>query len=175
MQQIVKEYMTNKEGDYLLAVPYIPFHSGIKWYIKNDKKFLMCFGMLRFYFRIFANTSKTYGDAMLFKKGNKKIYEKLWKNSDYIIFVHNDEKYADQFYKKYKINTDFIKVPNQNSYDKIDEIEKKITQKVKKSESKRIKVLISSGPMAKVLSYRLSKKGIITYDCGHCWDEPLII
>lgn len=176
MQQFMKEYKTKENQKYLIAVPYLPFSNGIKWYIKNDKKFLMCFGIYRFYFRITANKNKMYGDAMLFREGNKKTYEQLWKNnSDFIIFVHNNEKYAKKFYNEYKIHTYFVKVPNQDSYDKIDEIEKEIVEKVEELKNKKVRVLISAGPMAKVLVYRLSRNKIIAYDCGHCWDEPLII
>lgn len=33
--------------------------------------------------------------------------------------------------------------------------------------------LISAGPMAKVLVYRLASNGYFALDCGHIWDDPL--
>ena len=71
-----------------------------------------------------------------------------------------------------KCNVEFIEVPSENSYDKIDSIYDKIIQKLNSSKMEYT-ILISAGPMAKVLVYRLAKVGIVSYDTGHCFDEPL--
>ena len=173
---ILKEYKKQKNNKFLLAVPYEPFARNFIWCIKNDIKYLEHFGLYRLYFRWFMNNKKVYGCALTFEKDNKKNYEKLWKNNQEVIFVHNNEKWAKMFENKYNIKTHFIKIPEKNAYEEINKIEEEIKEKLKYID-KNIKysILISAGPCAKVLVYRLLKSNIIAYDIGHCWDEPLIM
>ena len=175
MLQILHDYK-NKDTEYLLSIPYEPFSKNLIWCIKHDKKYLEHFGIYRFYFRYFMNRKKLYGCALTFEKDNEENYRKIWENSEKVIFVHNDKKWADLFEKKYNIKTYFIEVPNKNAYEQIEEIEKSILNVVKKIEDKgKYSILISAGPCAKVLVYRLLKEKIVSYDVGHCWDDPLIM
>ena len=175
MLQILNDYK-NEDTKYLLSIPYEPFSKNLIWCIKHDKKYLEHFGIYRFYFRYFMNRKKLYGCALTFEKDNEENYKKIWENSEKVIFVHNDKKWADLFEKKYNIKTYFVEVPNKNAYEKIEEIERSILNVVKKIENKeKCCILISAGPCAKILVYRLLKKKIISYDVGHCWDDPLIM
>ena len=162
-------YNYSDDSKYLLSVPYF-FNENIKWYKKMPYSFTSCFAKCRLFFRKKYNKNMIYGDAFLFKKGNKKIYEKLWKNERNLILIHNDIKWAKSWEKEYNIKVDFIEIPKENSYDEIDNIEKRIKEINK---NKKTKVLISAGPMSKALIYRLAKECYIIYDTGHCFDEPL--
>lgn len=174
MLQILNDYKYLDDCGFLLAVPNEPFIREASWFKSVDEMILQCFGLYRFYFRKFMNKSKVYGDAFLFQKDNECFYSKLWENSDVVIFLHNDERYAQMFKNKYNIETVFINVPSCNSYEKIDDIEQDVLNAVNDfAKDRSYSVLISCGPAAKILVYRLLKKGIITYDTGHCWDEPL--
>ena len=169
MEDLFYNYSNNSK--YLLSIPCF-FKENMFWFKKMPYSFTSCFAKCRLFFRKRYNANLIYGDAFLFKKGNKKVYEKLWKDEKKIILIHNDIKWAKGFEQEYKIDVEFVKVPSKNSYDVIDEIENKI-EGINKD--KRIKILISAGPMAKALCYRLSNKGFIIYDTGHCFDEPLIL
>ena len=87
-----------------------------------------------------------------------------------VVLIHNDKKWAKALEQEYGIKVLFLEIPENNAYKKLDEIEKKI---YKADPDKLIKILISAGPMAKVLAYRLSQKGYTVYDTGHCFDKPL--
>lgn len=172
ISQIIKQY--SKDSKYLLALPSSMFTKSILWYLKNDNIYVDCFGFYRFYFRYFMKNNVIYGDAFCFSKGNENEYKKLWENCDRILFVHNNKKYAIEFESKYAIKVDFIEIPQKNSYSKIDSIIKEIKNKLKKMKPNTMyKILISAGPTAKPIIYRLSKENIIAYDMGHCWDSPL--
>lgn len=167
MEELYYNYSINSK--YLLSIPYFLLNSVI-WFKKMPYGFTACFSRYRLFFMKHYNKHLVYGDAFLFRRGNKKVYEKLWDKEEQIILIHNDVKWAKQLEKEYNIKVNFISIPARNSYDVIDEVEKniKIVNKDKKN-----KILISAGPMAKVLAYRLSKIGYIVYDTGHCFDDPL--
>lgn len=173
---ILKEYKKVSNNKFLLAVPYEPFAKNLIWCIKSDIKYLEHFGLYRLYFRWFMNNKKIYGCALTFERDNEKNYKKIWENSQKVIFVHNDEKWAQMFENKYNIKTLFVKIPEKNAYEDIDKIEKEIKEKIKEIDKNvKYSILISAGPCAKILVYRLLKSNLISYDIGHCWDEPLIM
>lgn len=175
MLMFMREYKRNDNCGFVLAVPNEPFIREAKWFdTVDDDMILQCFAPYRVYFRKFMNNKRVYGDAFVFQKDNEHNYRELWNGSDYVIFVHNDKKYADSFSRKYNVKTMFVKVAAENSYDKIDETENEIIKLVQSiPKTSKYSVLISADPAAKALVYRLLKKGIISYDTGHCWDEPL--
>jgi len=173
-QKLCKEmnelfYNYSCKSKYLLSVPYF-FNEDIKWYKNMPYSFTACFAECRLFFRKKHIKNMVYGGAFLFRKWNMNIYEKLWENEKELILIHNDIKRAQALECKYKIKVKFIEIPKKNAYNEIDNIEKKI-EELNKDNSK---ILISAGPMAKALIYRLSEKYTI-YDTGHCFDEPLKI
>jgi hypothetical protein len=116
-----------------------------------------------------------YGNSFVFAKNNEPYYRLLWAEKKYIVFVHNDKVYADNFADRYEIHTDFVYVPPENAYESIDRTFLEVTEFVENSEYDihDIAVLISAGPAGKALAVRLSKRGIQAIDAGHCWDGPL--
>ena len=176
LKQIIKRYK-QKDPNYILCVPYEPFTKEAKWMFKKENyKYLMCFGIYRFYFRYFMPKHNKYGCSFLFIQENEKNYHRLWQESKNVIFIHNDPKWAEVFKKKYDINTIFIEIPNKNCYSHIEKIQKKIEKKINEIKKEgSYSVIISAGPAAKVLVYRLAEKGILSYDVGHCWDDPLVM
>ena len=169
MEEVFYNY--SKDSKYFLSIPCF-FKENIFWFKKMPYSFTTCFAKCRLFFRNKHDNDLIYGDAFLFKKNNKKIYEKLWKDEKKIILIHNDIKWAKSLEQEYGIKVEFIKIPSKNSYDVIDKIETKI-EKINKN--KKTKILRSAGPMAKALCYRLCNKDFIIYDTGHCFDEPLIL
>ncbi len=167
LKKIFLNYEINSE--YLVCVPSV-FFQNIGWFLKQDKKYAYCFAAPRNHFRKIMKRNLNYGDAFCFSQGKVEEYLKLWKEAKHLIVIHNDKKWA----KMLEINSckvSFVEIPSKNSYEQIDEIEEKIINIKKKFND--AKILISAGPMAKVLVYRLSKKNIVSYDVGHCFDEPL--
>ena len=165
---ILKNY--SNDSNYIICLPPFFFKNAF-WFLFNDTKYIHCFSVPRFYWRKNINKHVKYGDAFFFGKGNDKIFSKLWENNDKIIFVHNDKKWCDLFNLNYSKNAIFIKSPKKNSYNKLDEIEKKIK---KIDVNKNYLILVSSGPMAKILAYRLSLNNHHVIDTGHCFDDPLV-
>mgnify|MGYP001044270225 CR=1 FL=1 len=174
MLRFMNDYKFADDCGFVLAVPNEPFIKEASWFKTVDDMITQCFAPYRFYFRKCMNNKKIYGDAFVFQQDNETYYSKLWENSDYVIFLHHDERYARLFERKYKKKTVFIKVPSENSYEEIEKIEQNVINAVNNIVSgASYSILISCGPAAKVLVYKLLKKGIVSYDTGHCWDEPL--
>lgn len=172
LKKIVEGCETNNK--YILALPSSMFTKSILWYLKNNKIYIDCFGAYRFYFRYCMSRKCVYGDAFCFSKGNEKLYSSLWKKSDIVIFVHNNEEYAKKFYNQYGIKTEYIQIPSKNAYSQIENIMANIKKKIKELPVEcNYKVLISAGPAAKPIVYRLLEDNIVAYDTGHCWDDPL--
>lgn len=166
---IFENYNSYKDK-YIICIPPF-FNNSIIWFLKNRIELAMCFAKPRLLFRFKQNKDEVYGDAFVFGKGKDKIYSELWYENDKIVLIHNDEKWVKMFNKKYKKNAIFIKTISNNSYEIIDDIEKKVLN-IKNIED--YIVLVSSGPMAKVLAYRLSKRNIQVIDTGHFIDDPLV-
>ena len=155
---------------YIICIPPF-FKNNIFWFLKNRIELAMCFAKPRLLFRIKQNKKEIYGDAFVFGKGKDDIYSSLWDEKEKIVLIHNDEKWVKIFNKKYNKKAIFIKTNSNDSYKIIDDIEKKVLN-VKNIEN--YIVLVSSGPMAKVLAYRLSKRNIQVIDTGHFIDDPLV-
>lgn len=167
LQSIITEFITLKDQKhYLLCMPGEFLKPNI-FKLNFDQIKSWAFG--RYYFKKNLDKKIEYGDAFLFAKDNEPLYKKIWLDTkpDKVIFVHNSIKYAEQFEKKYKINTVFIKVPEKNAYNNIIDIENKI----KEFANKNSLILLSAGPCAKVIVFHLKEYWCI--DTGHCWDSPL--
>lgn len=170
MEEIVMNYI-NGDMKYLLCMPgefFLP--NAYKLSIQHLKSWVFS----RYFFKKKYDIANiVYGDAFLFARGNQAIFKKIWLSQklEKIIFVHNDEKYAKNFLKKYGIKTIFISVPKEDAYSKIELIKEKICKEV----AEKSLVLISAGPAAKIIVKDLSKKGIWCIDTGHCWDTPLLL
>lgn len=174
LNNIIKEYLINpQKSPYLLCMP-TPFISCNGMKLSKRRVWVSSWARARYYYKKNLDLRDIYyGDAFLFSKTYEASYEKIWSNSDSIIFLHNNKKFAENFTAKYGIKTTFIKVPSNNSFAEVDKLLDKILVAIDKDTSINKLVLISAGPCAKVLVYELSKRGIKAIDTGHCWDDPL--
>ncbi|MBS6375852.1 MAG: DUF1792 domain-containing protein [Clostridium sp.] len=159
------------ESPYIIAMPEY-FFNGYGFRILFSRLRLSAWSHSRYLFHKRYDKKVHYGDAFLFHKDNEQQYRQIWEKAEIkkIIFVHNNVKYAEIFLKKYKIKTDFIKIPSENAYKIANDILKKIKAA---SSDEKVMVLISAGPCGKILAYELAKDGIWAIDTGHCWDAPL--
>lgn len=145
------------------------------YYFLKSKILLMCWTNVRYLFKKKWDKDNIFGDAFVFGKGKESIYKDLWLKSSVnrIIFVHNNKKYAQKFQEKYDIKTLFVSVPSKNAYHEIESVIKKIEQ-IPQFNGSHTQILISAGPAAKILTYKLLEKGCWAIDTGHCWDDPLV-
>lgn len=173
LKKILLEYISNpQEVAYFVGMQGCFLDTnGLS--ILNSRTKMSCWSHVRYTFNKEYDKAVEYGDTMLFRRGNEKEYSKIWTlgNVDYIIFVHNNIRYAKEFEDKYGIETKFVNIPSQNAYQEKSKILDSILSF--DPENENTMVLISAGPCGKVLTYELSQKGIWAIDTGHCWDEPL--
>lgn len=171
MERIICEYQ--EDSPYLLCMPHKYFSNNN--FVLNSRVLISCWGMPKRMFQKYSKQDVVYGDAFIFAKNNKGIYSALWNNYSNIILVHNNKKYLQSACALQGQKGYYVKVPSRNSYDEIDNIEKKIITAY--SDNNLLKentaILISAGPMAKALVSRLAVKGYFAIDCGHIWDDPL--
>ena len=130
---------------------------------------------LNFAFNYLFNNSKNkidlIGDAFCFRKNrctqedldlHKKKLIDYFKNKK-LLLVSSDSTDIELEYFLCK-SSDHILIPKNNAYNEIDDIENKIIEKYNKKEYDL--VLISAGPTASVLVYRLLKNNIRSFDVG---------
>lgn len=171
LYDIIETYIKHGgECKYLLCMPNEFLRcNGLKLMYK--RAWVSSWAFTRYFFKKFFDVNITYGDAFLFAKGNESIYSTLWSNYENIIFVHNSVTYSDKFSKLYCKKSYFVKVPTENAYAEIEGIYNEILKYANNLQN--FIVLISAGPCAKILVKKLSERGIIAIDTGHCWDFPL--
>lgn len=170
--RIIKEY--NEDSPYLLCVPYRYFSKSNL--VLNRRVLISCWSTPKQMFKKYFKRGIPYGDAFVFSKNNSRSnYQKMWENYKAIILVHNNDKYLEETFNLEKQKGYFVKVPLKNSYEIIDDIECEIERLFQENDlpKNNTAVLISAGPTAKALVYRLSIKGYKLIDCGHVWDDPL--
>lgn len=179
LKKIIMEY--NSNSPYLLCLPksaleFSLFRYLIKGHFKDT--YLVFFTFRYIYKKYLEDCGCKYGDTYVFNKKNKEIYSRLWINKQYVIFVHNQIKYFNNFvdmYGKEKVCR-FIQVPSQNSYSSINQIEQRIYESFNGINLAKTIVLISAGPCSKELIFRINNKyAVQCIDTGHCWDTPLKI
>lgn len=171
LEKIICEYQ--EESPYLLCMPHKYF--GNNNFVLNSRVLISCWGKPKRMFQKYAKQDVVYGDAFIFAKNNKEIYHNLWNNYSNIILVHNDEKYLHSASGLEGQKGYYVKVPNCNSYGEIDNIEKEIITIYEDNDlmKENTVILVSAGPMAKALVFRLAENGYFAIDCGHIWDDPL--
>lgn len=173
LNAILCTYIKNENSlSYIVAMPEYFFNScGLR--ILFSRLRLSAWSHARYLFKKRYDKKVYYGDAFLFHKDNEQEYSKIWEKAGIrkIIFVHNNIKYAEIFEQKYKIKTDFVKIPPKNAYRIVDCILQRIKTVV--ANDKKAMVIVSAGPCGKILVYELAQEGIWAIDTGHCWDEPL--
>ncbi len=169
-----------KQGEacpYVLAVPR-RFMTVKGTFLAKKRVYISSWSQSRYDFKKNFNHNLPYGDSFLFEKANKETYSRIWLHSSCpqnVIFVHNNEQYAEYFAKTYKKNTVFVKCPSQDSFEELSSLEGAIREKISENgwSNKQVMLTISAGPAGKVLVYKLSQEGYQCIDAGHCWDDPL--
>lgn len=170
---IIDTYLEEKyESGYILAMPNEFLKcNGLK--LIKKRVWVSCWSHFRRVFKERYDQNIIYGDAFIFSKKYLSYYSEIWKGKSNILFLHNDDRYAKSFEKEYGKKVDFIKVPNNNAYSVVDDLCQKIAIYLTGKNKYNTIVLISAGPCAKVIVYRLRNLGFQIIDTGHCWDDPL--
>ncbi|GAB6182653.1 GT-D fold domain-containing glycosyltransferase [Thermodesulfovibrio hydrogeniphilus] len=170
--EIWKNYSEN--SPYLMALT--------NWNLTADIKELKrrgTFGIWRFMryllwkYKI-EKSSLPYPETDMFRASEVTLpYEKielLWKDFQNIIMVHNSNEYFNWFKNK---NLDkkvwFVKIPDKNMFDVLNEIKSKILQLINYNDlpATNTVILLAGGPGGKVLCYELINLGYRCYDMGN--------
>ena len=167
-------YLILKENNklnahFLLAMP--------KYFLEMSKEDLVGRGMYgtwhdtRCIFLKFCEKRIKYGDAFVFRPESRTTnleIEQLWLGKD-VIIVCSEEQYYEDFKEKYNgQNNYFVKIPKTDAF----EVHEQILFDIKKIiEQKclvgnKLRILVAAGPAAKVIVYKLSIEGFISYDIG---------
>ncbi len=162
---------------YILAVPK-KFMTVKGTVLAKKRVYISSWSQSRYDFKKNFKHDLPYGDSFLFEKANKEIYSKIWTHSscaENVIFLHNNEQYAEYFADTYKKNTVFVKCPSRDSFEEIGSLENEIRDVIKSNnwDKNQVMLTISAGPAGKVLVYKFSQEGYQCIDAGHCWDDPL--
>ncbi len=177
-EKIKKDFEEQGENcPYILAVPK-KFMTVKGAELLKKRVYVSSWSQSRYDFKKNFKHNLPYGDSFLFEKDNKEIYGRIWNSPscpENIIFVHNNEQYADFFKSTYKKNTVFVQCPSKDSFSSLSKLEDEIINIIENNAWSKNQVLltVSAGPAGKVLIYKLSKEGYQCVDAGHCWDEPL--
>lgn len=174
MAQLIDLYIKDPVGcGYLLCMPN-EFLKCNGLALAKKRVWVASWARFRFVFRKQFDKPIPYGDAFLFARAYAPLYRRIWENAQTVIFVHNDEQYARRFRDRYNKTVKFIGIPARDCYEQIDTIVSQIEEAVESAgdEAQPI-VLISAGPCAKAVVFRLRNKGVPIIDTGHCWDDPL--
>ena len=162
---------------FILAVPKKFMQcSGVE--LGKKRVFVSSWSDSRLFFKKHFNRTLVYGDAFLFEKRNKEIYSRIWSqpgDNRTILFVHNNEKYAEYFEQTYNREVIFLQCPPYDAFSSVDKILADVILKINEEglHPSDVQIVISAGPAGKVLVYNLSKAGFQCIDAGHCWDDPL--
>lgn len=165
LKKIINEY--NQNSDYIVCIAerYIQAsNSELK-----AKNLFNCWIVSKAYFRYYRNKSVCYGDAHMFYINGyfEKCITPLLTNKDIIVVTKAHDIAAKRpVFEKVFLNTvEWIEAPERDSYQEIDSILQSVLRVTK--ERGNTVVLVSAGPMGKVLAYELVQKGIQTIDIGH--------
>lgn len=176
--KIKKDFENQKEAcPYILAVPK-RFMTVKGTELMKKRVYVSSWSQSRYDFKKDFKKKLPYGDSFLFEKNNKETYSRIWSSDscpENVIFVHNNEQYAEFFKSTYNKNTVFIKCPAKDSFAEVDALQGSIEKVIAEKgwSNNQVMVTISAGPAGKVIVYRLSNKGYQCIDAGHCWDDPL--
>lgn len=171
LKKIITEY--SDSSVYIVAVPTLYINQS-NTALKKIHLF-RCWLPFKIAFRQYFPKSMQYADAHMFYKKNsfEKVIAPIIK-SKYIVICTNKESITSQKQnvEKYLPVEAWIESASTNSYDQIDDMYKKVISEIEKAKQKEfsvydIVILLSAGPMAKVLAYRISQIGVQCIDVGH--------
>jgi hypothetical protein len=163
---IIKDY--SKDSPYILCIPNHRIQANNQELRKTMK--LHMWLPFRILFKSIFPNKVIYGNAILFRymgllsMNINKYFENL-----NIIFVANEKVASIANVKSSKKLTKII-VPSKNAYIKKKEIMEKIKKNLSQYDKTEIIVLLSCGPLAKVLAFELSIIGYRAIDLGHIFE-----
>ena len=177
LANIIKDY--NADCNYLLALTNWNLTKSVRELkdSRKKRKYYMWRYMryLFFKFRI-GEKGLPFLETDMFRdliRGvDRSKIETLWSNINYIIIVHNNEKYFRWFNEEYKgKKLYFVKIPDKNFFSVLPETQKKIMDLINENNIDRndLIVMVSAGPGANILCYNLCQKdeNILCYDMGN--------
>jgi hypothetical protein len=174
LKEIVKNY--TKDCNYLLALTNWNLRKSTKQ-LKDENRFRLWRYMRYVFWKLHMNKiSMPFLETDMFRKGPVGLsiseIEKLWRNRQSIIMVHNTKEYYDWFKNKYfgkKVY--FVQIPDKNFFSVLKNTQSKIEQIINnnKIEKDDLLILVSAGPGGKVLCYNLCQPpfGYLCYDMGN--------
>lgn len=164
LEDIVTNY--NNNSSYILCVAERYIQASNKELLQ--KNLFKCWVTSKAYFNHYFNKNAKYGDAHMFYINGffENCIAPIIKNKKIIFITKESDILAKQpIIDKVFLNTVWITTPEKDSYDEFDSILESVMSKVEKKED--TVVVISTGPMGKVLAYMLSNMGIQSIDIGH--------
>lgn len=175
LERIIRAYAL--DSPYLLGLPF--------QYLKMSYSDLKKIGKLAYWQKgkilIQSYTSKRciYGDSFTFRPTDiprdsplkdQEIFE-LWRNKEVLLVGSMVKNFKNKDLPLAKAQY-LLECPTTNAFEKREEIIESIYDIINIHHLKRdnMIILISLGPAAKIITYELSKKGLIAYDMGHYFD-----
>jgi len=169
--KLIKNY--DKNSPYLLCLP-TDFIQATNKKLKKTNRLDIWLPFKIMYMSIFPKNN-IYGNGLLFRLMDYfSINLKFAYEDKNIIFVANEEviEFADL-----KTSKKFIKIipkTQRNSYFEKDEIMNQIYNNMIQFEKTDVVILLSCGPLAKVLAYEISNLGYRALDLGFMFEMPYI-
>lgn len=168
LKRIIQSYSENK-SDFLLAGPNLYLQASLLDLIKIKK--LTTWLHTRYIFGRIISKGVILGDAFIFRPlsllKNDDI-ERLWSDSN-VVLIHSRIEVYNDFKNKYAhLKVGFVAIDDLNAYDSVTLILQKVENVCFENgfNKNNTKILISAGPTAKVLVYKLTEIGYISYDIG---------
>ncbi|WP_161936170.1 GT-D fold domain-containing glycosyltransferase [Thermodesulfovibrio aggregans] len=171
--KILNEY--SESSKYYLALTNWNLKVDVKT-LKKRKNYKIWRYMRYFlwYFDIHGKSKLPFLETDMFRVGEaglpNELIEKLWLPYEYIIVIHNSEKYFNWFKSKYPSKTMFfIKIPDRDFFFVLEQKQREILDIFAKYDIPKNNsvILVSAGPGAKVLCYNLSQMDFLCYDMGN--------
>jgi len=169
--EILEKY--TPDSPYLLGIPPIPVES-LDYSDLSKQKDLSQWKKAEAFLEKRLNKNCIYGDPFMFRrfgyKGEKNVF-KLWRNKSVILVGSMTQYFKDKQLEGTK-NKHLVNCPFINAFEEYKRIMRDILKIIIDNhlKEKELVILVSLGPTAKIITYELSKIGLLTYDVGHYFD-----
>jgi hypothetical protein len=174
LKKIAENY--NPDCNYLLALTNWNLKKSVSQ-LKTENRFRLWRYMRYVFWKLRMNRiSMPFLETDMFRVGEVGLpitqIEKLWKQKDHILIVHNTEEYFRWFSNRYSDKkVYFVQIPDKNFFSVIDKTKSQIEEiiKINKIEKNDLVILVAAGPGGKVLCYNLCNEGVnyLCYDMGN--------
>lgn len=162
---LLKILVNYNNKNYILGVPFYYLQYSIFKYVKSGKA--KVWYKTRYLMKKYLK-NREVANAFIFRPlsnlDNFDI-EKIWKNRSVVLVTSDYENYL-KFIERYNNKVFYINILSANSYNEIDNIIFEIQKVYENNPKEDFIILISAGPTAKVIAYRLSDKNYQVIDIG---------